>query len=90
MPGKLTQKINADNENGARHQLVEELFYDFNKSKAQVYWLNFTRGIFFGFGTILGGTVLVALLVWLLGQFVGFPVVGEYIKHLVEAIQHTK
>ena len=87
---KLTQTLAESGERGARRQLIEELFYDFHRSRARVYWMNFTRGVFFGFGTILGGTVVVALLVWLLGQFVGFPVIGEYIKHLVEAIQHVK
>lgn len=90
MPDKLSKSISVTNEREARRQLIEELFYDFSKSKATVYWMNFTRGIFFGFGTILGGTVVVALLVWLLGQFVGFPFVGEYIKHIVETIQHAK
>lgn len=84
------QTVKENGERGARRQLIEELFYDFHKSRAQVYWMNFTRGLFFGFGTILGGTVVVALSVWLLGQFVGFPVIGEYIKRLVEAIQQAK
>jgi hypothetical protein len=86
----IIEKVAENNERGARRQLIEELFYDFHKSRANVYWMNFSRGIFFGFGTILGGTVVVALLVWLLGQFVGFPVIGEYIKQIVEAIQNTK
>lgn len=90
MASKLTETVAVNNERGARRQLIEELFYDFNHSKAQVYWMNFTRGIFFGFGTILGGTVVIALLVWLLGQFAGFPFVGEYIRHIVDVIQHAK
>jgi hypothetical protein len=88
--GKIKTKINHDNEIGARRQLIEDLFYDFNRSKAQVYWTNFTRGIFFGFGTLLGGTLLVAFVVWVLGQFVGFPYVGDYLKHIIDALQHVK
>lgn len=87
---KLSEKIKKDNEIGARRQLIEELFYDFHSSRRQVYWMNFTRGIFLGFGTILGGTVLVALLVWILGQFVGFPYIGEYIRRIIEAMQVAK
>ncbi len=87
---KLVEKMKVANENGARRGIIEDLFYDFNRSRAQVYWMNFTRGIFFGFGTILGGTVLVALIVWFLGQFVGFPYVGDYIRHIVNAMQHVK
>ena len=90
MPKKILKAINEDNERGARRQLIEDLFYDFNKSKAQVYWVNFTRGIFFGFGTVLGGTVVIALLVWALGWFATIPVIGEYIKNIVVAIQSAK
>jgi hypothetical protein len=90
MPNRVIKKLNSDNERGARRQLIEELFYDFNKSKIDIYWVNFTRGIFFGLGSVLGGTVLIALLVWALGWFVTIPVIGEYIKHIVLAIQHAK
>jgi len=87
---KISETIKNNNEHGARHALIEDLFYDFHRCRRQVYWMNFTRGIFFGFGTILGGTVVVALMVWFLGQFVGFPYVGEYIRHIIDAMKHVK
>ena len=87
---KLTQTLAENNERGARRELIEELFYDFQRSRVKVYRMNFTRGLFFGLGTVLGATVMVALSVWFLSQFVGFPVIGEYIKHLVNAIQRAK
>jgi hypothetical protein len=87
---KLKTKIKSDNERGARQNLIEELFYDFNRSKAQVYWMNFTRGIFFGFGTLLGGTILVAILAWILSQFAGFPYIGDYFRIIIDALKHTK
>ncbi len=88
---KIINKFNKDSERGARRQLIEELFNDFHKSRAQVYWINFTRGVFFGFGTVLGGTVLVAMIIWVLGQLVGwFPYVGEYVDKIIDAMQKTK
>lgn len=86
----INDKIEASNERGARRQLFEELFNDFYSTRRKVYWMNFTRGLFFGFGTVLGGTVLITLVIWLLGQFVGFPYIGEYIRHIIEAMQHVK
>jgi hypothetical protein len=88
---KIVKTVQENNEIGARRQLVEELFYDLNRNKARVYWMNFVRGIFFGFGTLLGGTVLVAILVWILGQFAGwFPSIGSYIHQIIDAVQHVK
>ena len=89
MTSKISKKINVDSERGARRQLIEELFNDFYHSRHQVYWMNFTRGIFFGFGTILGGTVLVALIVGLLGQLVGFPVICDFIRSIIETMQRV-
>jgi hypothetical protein len=59
-------------EGDARKALLEELFYDFHQNRRQVYWMNFVRGIFFGFGSLLGGTIVVATVVWVLGQVTGF------------------
>ena len=88
---KIVQTVKRDNERGARRQLVEELFYDFHRSRHQVYWMNFTRGVFFGFGTVLGGTVVVAFIIWVLVQFVGwFPAVGIYIQQIIDAMKHVK
>ena len=85
--GKLETKINNDNENGARRALLEELFNDFHRSRVQIYWMNFTRGIFFGFGTLLGGTVLVAFVIWVLGMFDTLPYIGEYIRNIINAMK---
>lgn len=88
---KIAERVKTDNERGARTSLIEELFYDFNRSRAQVYTMNFVRGIFFGFGTVLGGTVLVAIVVGILGYIAGwFPSIGDYIQMITDAFQKTK
>ena len=42
-PNKLARKIVRDNENGARQAILEDLFFDFHRSRRQVYWMNFIR-----------------------------------------------
>ena len=56
---RATKKVIRDNENGARQAILEDLFYDFHRSRRQVYGMNFWRGIFFGFGSVLGATLSV-------------------------------
>ena len=86
MVKKIANKIKSDNERGARLSIIEDLFVDFNRSRTQVYSMNFIRGIFFGFGT-----VLVALIIWILGQFVDwFPLIGDFIKQIINAMQHSR
>ena len=90
-PNKLARKIVRDNENGARQAILEDLFFDFHRSRRQVYWMNFIRGIFFGIGSALGATLLITLLVWLLGQFADiFPALADFINRLIETMQSRR
>ncbi|MCY1363179.1 hypothetical protein D9M69_499280 [compost metagenome] len=84
---KVIDKTKEDNERGARHDLIEELFYDFHRSRKQVYLMNFIRGLFFGFGSVLGGTILVAIAVWIMSQFVDWPGIGDYFESLRDTLQ---
>ena len=88
---KVKAKIAADNERGAREGLIEDLFYDFHRSRKQVYTMNFIRGIFFGLGSVLGGTVVVALLIWILSTTVDiFPPLAKFINGIINAMQQPR
>lgn len=47
----------------------------------------FVRGIFTGLGTVLGATLIVAFVVWVLHMLGGLPVVGEYLQGAGNTIQ---
>ena len=63
---QIVKKVKEDNERGARRAIIEDLFYDFHRSRTQVYVMNFVRGIFLGAGTVIGGTLVIAALIWIL------------------------
>jgi hypothetical protein len=85
---KVTEKKTTKNENGARRAVLEDLFYDFNSSKAEVFKMNFFRGIFLGFGTVIGGTLVVALIVWILSLFADIPGgTGDFVQSIVDAFK---
>ena len=90
-PSRLVKKVVRDNENDARRAILEDLFFDFHKSRRQVYLMNFVRGIFFGLGSALGATLLIELLIWILGQFADiFPPLADFINHLIETMQRRQ
>ena len=87
---KLKRNVSDGNERGARESVLEELFNDFNRSRFKVYKFNFVRGIFFGFGSVLGGTILVSLMVLLL-NWVGVlvPAAEGFVDSIVQTVQRT-
>lgn len=85
---KLQHSMKENNERGARTALLEDLFYDFNRSRAQIYKMNFVRGILFGAGSVIGGTVVIALLIWilsLLGNVI--PPLGDFFDGVTNTIE---
>ncbi len=85
---KLKRPVTSSNEKGTREAVLEDLFNDFNRNRYVIYKMNFFRGVFFGFGSVLGGTVVVALVIWLLnatGQLI--PGVAGFVEGAVELIQ---
>lgn len=88
---KVTEKIKADQERAARKTLLEQLFLDFNRSRAQVYEMNFVRGLFFGLGSVLGGTVVIATIVWLLAALSQYiPVLSDSFEAIRQVLESAK
>jgi len=88
---KAVKKLKEDNERGARQAILEDLFYDFHRSRHQVYTMNFVRGIWFGVGSVIGGTLVVALIVWLLSLLVDLPGgIGDFVQFVVDIVQQKK
>ncbi len=54
--------------------------------KKPLLWNAFIKGLAQGFGAVLGGTVLVALLLWVLSFFDQVPILGRFISVLGESI----
>lgn len=86
----LAKKIKHDNENGARKAVLEDMFYDFNRSRVEIYKMNFARGIFFGVGSALGATVVIAILAWLLSLFTDLPGgIGNFIQSIIDSMSKS-
>ena len=85
---RFKKKATKSQEVGGRKGLMEELFNDFNRSRAQVYKMNFVRGIFFGLGSVLGGTIVIALLVWSLSLVANiFPPLENFFTTISREIE---
>ncbi len=72
-------------EQGANNAVFEEFFQDYYKRRHQIYWLNFFRGVWFGLGAFIGGTLVIAVVLWLLSLFHQIP----FLSGVVEAIERS-
>ncbi len=71
----------------AEKTLLEELLQDMYAHRWKIYQINFVRGLFFGLGSVLGGTILLALLVWLLAQLGAVvPFLSDFIQQVLDTL----
>ncbi|HWZ65415.1 MAG TPA: DUF5665 domain-containing protein [Patescibacteria group bacterium] len=70
--------------------LAEELFEDYYKGRWRIYKLNLFRGIFFGLGTAIGGTIIIAVLVWSLSLFDQLPFVGDFVQTITNSVDLSR
>ena len=91
MVKKTVEKSKVNAEAVARRDLLEELYYDVYSSRTRVYKVNFFRGIFFGFGTALGGSIVVALIVWALSWLTDIPGgIGDFVQLIVDSVETSQ
>ena len=76
-------------ERDSKLTVLEELFNDLHNDRKRIYKLNFVRGIVFGLGSAIGGTVAVALVLWIASLFVNFPVVGQLLESTQQSIERS-
>ena len=68
---------------------LEILFTTHFIDKKRLYWENFLRGMFFGAGGVIGATVLIGLLLWILSLFDTVPLIGPLIDNTKETIREN-
>lgn len=55
---------------------------------ARFIGVSFVRGLFIGFGSVIGATVLVTIVIWAFNAFDWLPVVGEWLEALKESLKN--
>ncbi len=58
-------------------------------SKKRLYWENFVRGLTFSIGGIIGATIGIATIIWILSFFRTLPLIGPLVKNAQHTIQNT-
>jgi hypothetical protein len=66
---------------------LEALFASEYIDKKKLYIANFWRGIFFSIGGIIGATIAISLLLWILSAFKQIPLVGPFFNNVRKSVE---
>lgn len=69
---------------------LEEVYLIGYANPKRFLWFGFLRGIVTGLGIFIGGTIVVALVLWVLVQLNDAPVIGPFVEKIVEIVQSSK
>ncbi|MGH1576850.1 DUF5665 domain-containing protein [Planktotalea sp.] len=75
---KLTSELETLN----KHRFIR-----IHNSLWKLILFQFTRGLAFGLGSVLGASILVSFLVWWLSQFEFIPIIGDFTRQLIDWIE---
>jgi hypothetical protein len=76
------QKVADQQKLGA---MIESMYDAVNPNRTLLYRTAFLKGLISGLGGIVGATVGIAVLIWLLSLFGQIPLIG----HFVDSVKHT-
>ena len=68
------------------HKMNSHRFIRMHNSLTKLIWFNFMRGLAFGLGSVIGATVLVSVLVYLLRGVDFIPIIGDWAKEVLSVI----
>ena len=87
---KIRQKKLENQELSAEEAVLQDLFYDLYRHRGSVYKVNFIRGVFFGLGTFLGGTIIIAIVIIFLSWLMSIAPGGfhDFFQWIIRVLEH--
>lgn len=67
-------------------RMIEDVYITGYASPKRLIWGSLIKGIGYGFGIFIGGTIVVGLVIWLLTKFNEIPVLNPFITKIVEIV----
>ncbi len=64
-------------------------FIAVQNSVPRLILFQFTRGLAFGLGSVLGASLLVSVLTWWLSQFEFLPIIGDWMAQLADEFERA-
>ncbi len=82
LEARIIQQVDAK-----QQKFTDNLLLEAYGRKRKLLKLSFWQGVFFGLGSTIGGTLVLALLIWILARVVDwFPILGDLVNKIIEHI----
>lgn len=52
----------------------------------QAYKMSFIKGVLAGFGGVIGATIVIALVIWVLSLFSEVPLIGRFVESIEQTV----
>lgn len=83
-PGKTTRDYEQ------LGQMLDNIYQSGYIDRNQAYKMSFFKGIAGGLGSVLGATIGIALLLWILSLFNQIPLVGQFTEKVQDTVKTQK
>ncbi len=77
-----TEQINNQLLKLNQHKMIKAY-----NSIPQLLWFHLLKGVAFGLGSVLGATVVLSALVYVLSQFEFIPYIGEWVSEILDIVK---
>lgn len=87
---KKRQKPNKQQSYEQIGKMIENIYLSGYIDKNQMYKMSFLKGLVTGLGGVLGATIVVGLLLWMLSWFNRLPLIGPITEQIKDSVQTDK
>lgn len=71
-------------------RIVASVYESGYLDRKQTYKMSFIKGVVAGLGSVVGATIVVALLLWVLSAFKQVPLLGPFIKNTQQTVEDNR
>ncbi len=68
-------------------KMMETIYETGYANRKRVYKMSFLKGVAAGFGGVVGATIIVAILLWVLNLFDQVPLIGPFTDKIHDTVQ---
>ena len=90
MPEQSKERTPKEQDYGRLAQVLEDIYLTGYADRKKLLKMSFLKGLAAGFGGVIGATIMVALLLWILSLFNQVPLIGPFFDTAQDTIESNQ